>query len=243
MLPQLGRTASTSGIAFKAPSLTRSASQSQLAISPFDNDSELQIQTSKNCDHESNDWPLNNGCNSDIVTRVTLSVGTVVDRFGRLEGEFFSPKGEIFRNRSLKQIKNNPDCKTFYNKKFSKNNKYTARGNNDDWRLINDYNVLKVLKPLDVVSCTAAPAFDQPGGAIQYWVPRDLSKPFALKPPPDNKPDNKTIQQLINEGYLELLDKQDPPMYEGGFIKRKRKSRKNRKRKSIKRKSIKRKNK
>jgi hypothetical protein len=39
------------------------------------------------------------------------------------------------------------------------------------------------------------------------------------------------------------LDKQDPPMYEGGFIKRKRKSRKNRKRKSIKRKSTKRKNK
>jgi hypothetical protein len=215
----------------RAKQLTRTASQAQLAVSPFDEDSIVQINTSKYCDSPVIDWPPNNGCNDDTIdTRVILQPGTLVDRFGRLTGEFFSPVNEPFRKRSLKQIINKPECIKFYNKKYSKNNNYRATGTGDDWRLVNDYHVLRVLKDLNVVKCTAAPAFDQPGGATQYWVPKNFNNPFAMRKT-DGTPDNYTIEDLIIRGDLMLLKKEtyDPPDYEGGFIKRKSRRRKRRK--------------
>jgi hypothetical protein len=207
------------------------ATEAPILTSPFDQDPIDQIKISKDCDSSDTDWPLNNGCNGTVATPHELKPGTLVDRFGRLDGEFFSSARETFRSRSLRQIINKPECKEFYNKKYSKNNKYTATGKNDDWRLANDYHVLKVINPLSVVKCTAAPAFGQPGGATQYWVPKNFNDPFSIKP--DKKPNNYTIHELIARGNLELLNKYDPPRYEGGFIKRKRKSRT---RKCIKRK-------
>ena len=222
------------------------ATGAQILTSPFDQDSIEQIKISKDCDSSITDcdssitdcdssitdWPLNNGCNSTVATPHKLKLGTLVDRFGRLDGEFFTSARETFRSRSLRQIINKPKCKEFYNKKYSKDNKYTATGKNDDWRLVNDYHVLKVIKHLSVVKCTTAPAFGQPGGATQYWVPKNFNKPFSIKP--DNKPDNYTIQELITRGNLELLNKYDPPKYEDRFIIRKSRKRKSRKgRKSI----------
>jgi hypothetical protein len=208
------------------------ATEAPILTSPFDQDPIDQIKISKDCDSSDTHWPLNNGCNGTVATPHELKPGTLVDRFGRLDGEFFTSARETFRSRSLRQIINKPKCKEFYNKKYSKDNKYTATGKNDDWRLVNDYHVLKVIKPLSVVKCTTAPAFGQPGGATQYWVPKNFNKPFSIKP--DNKPDNYTIQELITRGNLELLNKYDPPKYEDRFIIRKSRKRKSRKgRKSI----------
>jgi hypothetical protein len=223
-------------------SASAQATGAPILDSPFDENYVDQIKISKDCDSPETNWPPYNGCNGTVATPDELKPGTLVDRFGRLSGEFFSPAEETFRKRSLKQIMNKPECKEFYNKKYSKDNKYTATGKNDDWRLLNDYSVLKVIKPLSVVKCTAAPAFDQPGGAIQYWVPKNMSDPFAVKV--DKTPDNYTIEELIARGDLELLNKHDPPNYEGGFIKRKSRKRKgSRRRKSRKRKGSRRRNK
>jgi hypothetical protein len=254
-LPQLTRIAS--GTSTRAPQLTRTASASNLVTSPFEQDSVSQIKISESCDSPVQDWPLNNGCDGTVATPETLPVNTIVDRFGRLNGEFFSPVNEKFISRSLKPIMNRPECKEFYKKKYSKDNKYTATNAiPNDWRLQNDYIMLRVLKPLDVVKCTAAPAFGQPGGATQYWVPKKMTDPFAVKSPillngnpnPDGgKPDNYTIQELIDNGFLELLKKEiyNYPDYEGGFTKRKsRRNKKNiRKSKRRRRRSIKGRNK
>lgn len=222
--PLLGRT--LSGLAPRTP-LTRTGSSAAIAtmpttaINPLDENPVDQIEISKKCDSAESNWPPYNGCNDgNNVTITTLQPGTLIDRFGSLDGEFFSPAGEKYKTRSLKQIINSLECKQFYNTKYSINNNYKIKGiSKDEWRLLNNYEVLIVKQPLDVVQCEAAPAFGQPGGAIQFWVPKDLKNPFSVKP--DGKPDNYTINELITKGDIKLLDKQYPPAYDGGFIKRK----------------------
>jgi len=82
-------------------------------------------------------WPPNDGCAAAPETR-TLAAGELIDRFGSEGGSFFSPKGESFEARAVPYI-----CSRM------------------------DYRVYRVLKPISVKACKAAPWFDEPGGAIQ----------------------------------------------------------------------------
>jgi hypothetical protein len=83
------------------------------------------------------DWPPNDGCASAPVTR-SLAPGALIDRFGSEGGSFFTPKGESYAARSVPYV-----CRQM------------------------DYRVYRVLKPLAVRACKAAPYFGEPGGADQ----------------------------------------------------------------------------
>ena len=82
-------------------------------------------------------WPPNDGCAAAPVTE-TVPAGAEIDRFGSEGGTFFSPRGESFKARAVPYV-----CKQM------------------------DYRVYKVLKPLTVKACKAAPWFGEPGGAKQ----------------------------------------------------------------------------
>jgi Tuberculosis necrotizing toxin len=82
-------------------------------------------------------WPPNDGCESAPVAQ-SLTPGEMIDRFGSEGGTFFSPKGESYRSRAVPYV-----CTQM------------------------DYRVYRVVKPLAVKSCKAAPWFGEPGGAIQ----------------------------------------------------------------------------
>ncbi len=82
-------------------------------------------------------WPPNDGCAAAPVAE-TLPAGAMIDRFGSEGGTFFSPRGESFKSRAVPYV-----CDQM------------------------DYRVYKVLKPLPVQACTAAPWFGEPGGAKQ----------------------------------------------------------------------------
>jgi hypothetical protein len=174
------------------------------------------------------EWPPNWGCVSDPlnVKRVTLEVGKLIDRFGRETGEFFSPVSESYKKRSLSGVKDTDDCKQFYSEKYNPTN------NSADWQTANDYNVYKVIKEFVAVQCEAAPHFGLPGGATQYWVPKNLDDPMnTLKL--ENA--NKTIKELVETGYIEKQTKTAPPSYDGGNRRRSRRSKRGRKHKATKR--------
>jgi hypothetical protein len=82
-------------------------------------------------------WPPNDGCASAPETK-TLAAGDFIDRFGSEGGTFFSPRGESFKARAVPY-----NCKMM------------------------DYRIYKVLKPIPVKACKAAPWFGEPGGAMQ----------------------------------------------------------------------------
>jgi hypothetical protein len=82
-------------------------------------------------------WPPNDGCASAPVAQ-SLTAGQMVDRFGSEGGTFFSPKGESYRSRAVPYV-----CRQM------------------------DYRVYRVVKPVAVKSCKAAPWFGEPGGAVQ----------------------------------------------------------------------------
>ena len=82
-------------------------------------------------------WPPNDGCAAAPVAE-TIPAGAQIDRFGSEGGTFFSPKGESFGSRAVPYVCNQMD-----------------------------YRVYKVLKPLPVKACKAAPWFNEPGGAKQ----------------------------------------------------------------------------
>ncbi len=75
------------------------------------------------------------------TTSETLPVGTRLDRYGPDNGNFLSPAGTPYEQRSPK-----PD---------------TDR---------NDYRVYEVIKALPVVSGQTAAWFGQPGGGVQYFT-------------------------------------------------------------------------
>ena len=86
--------------------------------------------------------------------RVTLQPGTMVDRYGPCSGEFVSPQGVSAAARSLPPgVVNSP------------------------------LNAYQVLKPFEVYGGPAVPAFNQPGGGMQY----DLGQ---------------SVDDLIKQGYL-----------------------------------------
>ena len=80
-------------------------------------------------------WPPNDGCATPPVVE-TLEVGRRLDRFGPETGALFSPEGEPFRARSIPYICNQID-----------------------------YRVYRVVMPIEVRTCRAAPWFGEPGGA------------------------------------------------------------------------------
>jgi hypothetical protein len=82
-------------------------------------------------------WPPNDGCATAPVAQ-SLTPGQMIDRFGSEGGTFFSPRGESYRSRAVPYV-----CRQM------------------------DYRVYRVMKPIAVKSCKAAPWFGEPGGAIQ----------------------------------------------------------------------------
>ena len=82
-------------------------------------------------------WPPNDGCAEAPADR-TLNPGELIDRFGSEFGSFFSPRGQSFKARAVPYV-----CKQM------------------------DYRIYRVLKPIPVKACNAAPWFGEPGGALQ----------------------------------------------------------------------------
>jgi hypothetical protein len=82
-------------------------------------------------------WPPNDGC-AGTPTPGSLTAGELIDRFGSEGGTFFSPKGASYQSRAVPYV-----CPQM------------------------DYRVYRVLKPIAVKSCRAAPWFNEPGGAVQ----------------------------------------------------------------------------
>ena len=83
-------------------------------------------------------WPPNDGCAAAPASE-TLAAGTLIDRFGSEGGTFFSPKGESFAARAVPYV-----CSKMA------------------------YTVYRVVKPIPVKACKAAPWFGEPGGAMQF---------------------------------------------------------------------------
>jgi hypothetical protein len=82
-------------------------------------------------------WPPNDGC-AGTAEPASLTAGELIDRFGSEGGTFFTPKGESYGSRAVPYI-----CRQM------------------------DYRVYRVLKPIAVKACKAAPWFNEPGGAVQ----------------------------------------------------------------------------
>lgn len=82
-------------------------------------------------------WPVHSGFNPAPLS-VVIGPGELLDRFGGTAGYDLSPRGAPYNQRSLP---------------------YECHGY--------PYTVYKVMKPLPVVIGTAAPAFGEPGGAVQ----------------------------------------------------------------------------
>ena len=76
-----------------------------------------------------------------------LKPGTVIDRYGNEKGRFVSPKGTSYNARSLKPGTSRLSRKTYV-----------------------------VNRPLRVKAGIAAPAFNRPGGGIQYKLPRTVKE-------------------------------------------------------------------
>jgi hypothetical protein len=83
-------------------------------------------------------WPPGEGCVAPPVKQ-TIPPGTLIDRFGRDSGSFFSPRGESFAARAVPYV-----CRQM------------------------EYRVYKVDLPLPVETCKAAAWFGSPGGALQF---------------------------------------------------------------------------
>jgi hypothetical protein len=86
-------------------------------------------------------WTGNNGFANGSVT-VTLPAGTQIDRYGGDTGSFAAPIGTPYNVRSLPPESDNAP-----------------------------YTVYTVQQDVKVQSGTAAPAFGQPGGGVQYLLP------------------------------------------------------------------------
>ncbi|MEU2053356.1 TNT domain-containing protein [Streptomyces bungoensis] len=81
-----------------------------------------------------------------IAAHLTLNAGQFLDRFGNESGRFLSPAGTKFGQRAIPP----------------------SNLNTSDPRYPFDYHLYKVAKNVTVCAGPAAPAFEQPGGAIQY---------------------------------------------------------------------------
>ena len=81
------------------------------------------------------------GCSQFRPVSKSIPVGTRLDRYGPANGNFLSPAGTPYGQRSLP-----PDTNP------------------------NDYHVYEVIKPLPVQSGQIAAWFGQPGGGVQHYT-------------------------------------------------------------------------
>lgn len=102
-------------------------------------------------------WPPNRGF-AGTPAQATLRPGAIVDRYGGSSGTFLAPEATPFAMRSLPASS-----------------------------ATKPLNVYKVLKPIEVDAGKVAPWFGQPGGGMQYDLP-------------------KTVQELIESGHLEKIN-------------------------------------
>ena len=79
------------------------------------------------------------GCSQFRPISKSIPVGTRLDRYGSETGNYLSPAGTPYEQRSLR-----PDTN------------------------LNDYHVYEVIQPLPVKSGQIAAWFGQPGGGVQY---------------------------------------------------------------------------
>ena len=125
--------------------------------------SEMKVRGEKylneNGDIDWDKWAPNEGRVPDTVkSDQIIEQGTIIDRYGNPYGRYTSPTGTPFEQRAL-PYENNPDA----------------------------YHQYEVLKPIEnVTSSEIAPAFDMPGGGIQYELPN-------------------SIKNLIRDGFLKEI--------------------------------------
>ncbi len=106
-------------------------------------------------------WPKDDGFDPPKL-KVTVQPGELLDRFGDTCGSFLSPEGASYAGRALP---------------------YRCQGY--------AYTVYRVLKPLPVTIGTAAPAFGDPGGAVQLKT-------------------SELVDQLVAAGVLETVPDAPP---------------------------------
>lgn len=116
-------------------------------------------------------WPPHNGFDGPPVRR-TLQPGEQLDRFGPTHGRYLSPDGTPYPQRAIPPTNLNPLARDL------------------------DLHRYVVTKPLDVYEGPIAPAFGQPGGAVQQFVDGSL---LGLDLPPGTR---VNVQWLIDNGYL-----------------------------------------
>ncbi|MET7380877.1 TNT domain-containing protein [Streptomyces sp. NPDC005526] len=105
-----------------------------------------------------------------IAAPTSLEVGQLVDRFGNESGRFLSPAGVKFGQRAIPP----------------------SNLNTEDPRFPNDYHLYKVAKAVTVCAGPAAPAFEQPGGGLQYATSSDAC----------SSPSRVTVGNLVANGTL-----------------------------------------
>lgn len=108
------------------------------------------VRESKYLNVEGNiDWPRyapNDGFVEGSQHMVTLDKDTLIDRYGAPNGSFVAPAGTLYEMRSLPYFEN----------------PYA-------------YHEYRVIEPIENVKMgEIAPAFDQPGGGIQYLLPASI---------------------------------------------------------------------
>ncbi|MFJ3337294.1 TNT domain-containing protein [Streptomyces sp. NPDC086766] len=94
-----------------------------------------------------------------IATELELHQGQLIDRFGAETGKFLSPAGAKYGTRAIPP----------------------SNLNTHDPRYPHDYHLYRVAKDFKVCAGPAAPAFEQPGGGIQYVTSSSVcpNLPFA----------------------------------------------------------------
>lgn len=124
-------------------------------------------------------WPPNDGCIGK-KTMLQVKIGDTLDRIGHEYGFYFGRPVNSFSKRSMATVK--PTCRNAYQQIMNK--KEIA------------YTQYRVRKPFMVQTCTAAPAFGFPGGAIQYQTVQGSI---------EEQSDAPNVKKLVDLGYIEPI--------------------------------------
>jgi len=155
------------------------------------------------CPFAKGNWPPHDGCAEPLdIKDHTLNVGDRVDRFGSRFGYFLAPyidgKPIPYTQRSMATFQsshsNNPNipCSNSYDEELKSGSLA--------------YSIFKVVKPFTVKQCSAAPAFNQPGGGIQYRLFEGsvdtLDQPNITDKPDSSNKKIPNVHEMIELGYL-----------------------------------------
>lgn len=103
------------------------------------------VDVSKKPNFGIKNYPPNNGAVNGTENLEYLQPGAQIDRYGSLNGTYASPSGTPLELRSLPSSNSGV------------------------------LNSFEVLKPFPVQSSTIAPWYNQPGGGIQYKLPKSIN--------------------------------------------------------------------